>query len=60
MKVDNRDDAIVLKALNAQANGRHIEAANLFQQAGNQYRNLEEKKTLWNAAENARRIHGSD
>lgn len=60
MKVDKRDDAIVLKALKAQANGHHIAAANLFQKAGNQYRNPEEKKTLWNAAKNARQIYNSD
>lgn len=56
----DRRDEIVIEAIKLANNGRHGEASVLFQRAGNQYRNPDEKKTLWNAAVRHRRIANSD
>jgi len=60
MWTESKNDKLVLDAVAAQNNGRHTEAAALFQRAGNQYRNPIEKDQLWKAAKRAREIASSD
>ncbi len=60
MYVDKKNDSVILKALKLANNNQHQQAAALYQQAGNQYRNPKEKAELWKAAERHRRIHNSD
>ena len=60
MWVAKKNDSTVMRALEAQNNGQHQRAANLFREAGNQYRNPDEKKQLWDAAKRAERTHYSD
>lgn len=55
-----KNDKVIMEALRASNAGHHTKAAYLYQKAGNQYRNPEEKRDLWNAAEKARRIANSD
>lgn len=55
-----RDDSVIIRALEAQNGGRYTQAARLFQDAGNQCRDFQDKKSLWDAAERARRIGQSD
>lgn len=57
---EKKDDRLVIQAIERQNRGDHIGAANLFQRAGNQYRDPREKQQLWQAAERAKRIHYSD
>ena len=60
MWTESKNDDLILRAVKAQSEGRLTEAANLFQRAGNQYRNPTEKETLWKAAARAREIESSD
>jgi hypothetical protein len=60
MYTERKNDSLVHKAIKLQNNGHHTQAAALFQRAGNQYRNPDEKKELWAAADRARRIASSD
>ena len=60
MYVEKKNDKTVMDAIKAANNGHHTQAANLFQRAGNQYRNPSEKAELWKAAERSRRIANSD
>ncbi|MEH3108932.1 MAG: hypothetical protein PGN22_02375 [Agrobacterium cavarae] len=55
-----KNDKTIMEAIKASNNGHHTQAARLFQDAGNQYRNPSEKKELWAAAERSRRIANSD
>ena len=55
-----KNDKTIMKAIALQNNGQHAQAARLFQDAGNQYRNPSEKAELWKAAERARCIASSD
>lgn len=54
MWAESKDDRLVMEAIKAQNNGQLTKAANLFQRAGNQCRNPEEKEQLWKAAKHAR------
>jgi NADPH-dependent ferric siderophore reductase len=60
MYSERKNDATIMEAIKAANNGHHTQAAQLFQRAGNQYRNPSEKKELWAAAERSRRIANSD
>ena len=60
MWTESKNDDVILQAVKAQSEGRLTEAANLFQRAGNQYRNPAEKETLWKAAARVREIESSD
>lgn len=55
-----KSDKTIMEALEAANNGHHTTAASLFQDAGNQRRNPDEKRELWKAAERSRRIAQSD
>jgi hypothetical protein len=55
-----KNDKTIMEAVKASNSGHHTRAAALFQEAGNQYRNPEDKRELWQAAERARRIANSD
>lgn len=58
--MSEKDDSIIIRAVKAANSGHHLEAAHLYQDAGNQVRNPEEKEELWKAAERHREIHNSD
>lgn len=60
MYVERKNDKTIMEAIKASNNGQHTKAANLFQRAGNQYRNPSEKEELWAAAERSRRIASRD
>ena len=60
MHTSPKNDNTIMRAVEAQNRGNHTQAARLFQEAGNQYRNPSEKKELWKAAERSRRIASSD
>lgn len=60
MWAKSKDDSVVIEALKAQNRGDFTRAANLFREAGNQYRNPTEKQSLWDAAERAQRIRDAD
>lgn len=60
MQGNPKNDKTVMDALRAVNRGDHGSAARLFQDAGNQIRNPQEKKELWDAAERSRRIRDSD
>lgn len=60
MYCEQKNDKTVMEAVRLQNSGHHTQAAALFQRAGNQERNPSEKRTLWDAAERARRIANSD
>lgn len=54
------DCSKIMKAIEAQNSGHHVKASHLFREAGNEERPLAEKKSLWDAAERAKRIAESD
>lgn len=60
MYAQPKNDKTIMDAVKAANNGHHTQAANLFQRAGNQYRDPAEKKELWVAADRSRRIANSD
>ncbi len=60
MRVDPANNKTIMEAIKAQNSGNHNKAASLFQQAGNQYRNPDEKQMLWDAAKKSRSIANSD
>jgi len=60
MWVAPKNDKTIMEALKLANNGHHTKAARLFQDAGNQYRNPEEKRELHKVAERHRRIAASD
>ena len=60
MRCEQKDNSLLLEAMRLSNNGHHAQAAHVYQRAGNQYRNLSEKKELWAAAERSRRIAYSD
>lgn len=60
MQGRNKDDSVVMKALELQSRGHHGQAARLFREAGNQIRDPKEKKMLWNCAKNAEHTRDSD
>ena len=55
-----KNDNTIMQAIRAQNNGEHLRAANFLREAGNQIRNPEEKKQLWEASRRAEKIHYSD
>lgn len=55
-----KNDATIMEAIKLANKGHHDQAARVFQDAGNQYRNPEGKKALWDAADRHRRIAQSD
>ena len=55
-----KDDRVIMKALQLSNTGHHRQAPKLLQDAGNQYRNPEEKKILWEAAKRSQKIADSD
>lgn len=60
MYCEKKNDKTIMDAIKASNSGHHMQAANLFQRAGNQYRNPSEKRDLWAAADRSRRIAASD
>lgn len=60
MYTEKKDDGLLHEAIRLSNNGHHYQAAQLYQRAGNQYRNPQEKKELWAAAERHRKISMSD
>ena len=60
MWAESKDDGVVMEAIKAQNNGQLTRAAALYQRAGNQYRNPEEKEQLWKAAKHARYLESQD
>lgn len=60
MYSEKKNDRLVMDAIRLQNNNQHYQAAELFQRAGNQYRDPKEKAELWKAAEKARKTHYSD
>lgn len=60
MRSTPKNNETILKAVREASRGNHTGAARLLQDAGNQYRNPEEKRELWKAAEQHRRIANSD
>ena len=56
MWAKDANNKTVMEAIKAQNNNQHGKAAALFQEAGNQYRNPQEKKMLWDAAEKSRKL----
>jgi hypothetical protein len=55
-----KNDKTIMDAIAAQNSGHHYKASCLFRDAGNQVRNPQEKKQLWEAAERAKKFHYSD
>lgn len=60
MWVERKNDQTVMKAIEAQNRGDLRGAERLFRDAGNQYRNPNEKELLWKAAERVRQVRLSD
>lgn len=60
MYSEKKNDKLVMEAIKLSNNNQHSQAAALFQRAGNQYRNPDEKAALWKAADKARKAHYSD
>ena len=58
--MSNKDDSVILKAIEAESRRHHGKAASLYRQAGNQIRNPNEKKLLWDKARKSEIIRDSD